>query len=220
MVWSWQDHGMVIMGCSMIIVWPSWSDEKFENGGQKSFLTCLYLFFLQQTMGCLNDPGSNKDDFRHHVTWNRLLSKSLWVRIRFFQCHQKTDQSFEKKPWKIFGENQPQCFWDFIPLVLIIGLYSAIQRLLLWKCLIVFLRKNGIWSNFWQILRYFSPFSSQILCGLGTIVQRRYSVRQIRQQDDATKKQNKTCDCSFSLRVERFSEKCHWTIELKLLLLC
>ena len=28
----------------MTMVWPSWSDEKIENGGQKSFLTCPYLF--------------------------------------------------------------------------------------------------------------------------------------------------------------------------------
>ena len=49
------DHGMImvirfrhsmIKRCNMIIVWPSWSDKKFEEDGQKNFLTFPYLFIF------------------------------------------------------------------------------------------------------------------------------------------------------------------------------
>ena len=132
----WYDHCKNMAWSSWDVAW-SWYGRHGMMKNSKTVvrqvfwraLTYSFLFFRLQRMGCLNDPGSIKDAFRHRVSWSRLLGKSLKIRVGCFQCLQKTDHPFEKKTsfLKSLVEKPNERCWDFSFLALIIGLHSALQ---------------------------------------------------------------------------------------------
>ena len=67
MAWSWQEHGMVIMKYSMIMVWPSWKNAWTCHGDHGHYYNVVRTLINQPTLLI-----SKQMVVRYFLIWNML----------------------------------------------------------------------------------------------------------------------------------------------------